>query len=411
MNSEPSPSSPDAATHPTTGGRAPGSAPSAADAPASSGPPQPAGHPTDESVAASRRIPVAVLGATGTVGARLVQRLERHPWFRLAEVAASERSEGAPLRDRVSSDIALSEVDAARTLVSLNGPFTSHLVLSALPASAAREIEPELAARGHLVVSNASAFRADPGVPLIVPEVNPDHLDLIDHQAGRWTPSQGAAREGGGIVTNPNCAVAGLAPVLAPLHAAFGLRRVVVTTFQAISGAGRPGPSAIDLVDNVVPWIGGEEEKIEAEPLKILGRLAAGAIEGAEFRVSATATRVPVLHGHLEAVSVELARAASVAEAKAAMTAFRAPEVARGLPSGPAQPVVVVDDDDRPQPRLDRDRADGMAVTVGRVRPCPVHTLRFVVLSHNLERGAAGAAMLNAELAHASGRVREALSG
>ncbi|MEK9500900.1 aspartate-semialdehyde dehydrogenase [Gemmatimonadota bacterium DH-20] len=367
----------------------------------------PAGDPSPS--AGDRRIPVAVLGATGTVGARLVQRLERHPWFRLAEVAASERSEGARLRDRVSPDIELSAVDAERTLVSLDGPFRSHLVLSALPASAAREIEPELAARGHLVVSNASAFRADPGVPLIVPEVNPDHLDMVDHQAGRWTPTGGPARDGGGIVTNPNCAVAGLAPVLAPLDAAFGLRRVVVTTFQAISGAGRPGPSAIDLVDNVVPWIGGEEEKIEAEPRKILGRLVDGAIEGASLTVSATATRVPVLHGHLEAVSVELDRTATVDEATAVWRAFRAPEVARGLPSGPEQPIVVLEQDDRPQPRLDRDRAEGMAISVGRVRPCPVHTLRFLVLSHNLERGAAGAAMLNAELAQASGRVRPAL--
>lgn len=357
----------------------------------------------------SARIPVAVLGATGTVGARLVQRLERHPWFRLAEVAASERSEGARLRERVSSDIELSSDDGARRLVSLDGPFESHLVLSALPASAAREIEPELAARGHLVVSNASAFRADPGVPLIVPEVNPDHLELVDRQAGRWTPAGGPARAGGGIVTNPNCAVAGLAPALAPLSAHFGLRRVVVTTFQAISGAGRPGPSAIDLVDNVIPWIGGEEEKIEAEPGKILGRLGDEGIETADFTVSATATRVPVIHGHLEVVSVELGREVSPNEARAVWTAFRAPEVARGLPSGPTAPVVVLDVDDRPQPRLDRDRDEGMAITIGRVRRCPVHTLRFVVLSHNLERGAAGAAMLNAELARASGRVRQAL--
>lgn len=356
------------------------------------------------------RIPVAVLGATGTVGARLVQRLARHPWFRLAEVAASDRSAGETLGARVASDVSLEPEDAARVLGALDGPFTSHLVLSALPAAAAREIEPELAGRGHLVVSNASAFRADPGVPLVVPEVNPDHLALLDGQAGRWTPAGAPAREGGGIVTNPNCAVAGLVPALAPLHARFGVRRVVVTTFQAISGAGRPGPAAADLVDNMIPWIAGEEEKIATEPARILGRFDGGAVVPADVAVSATATRVPVLHGHLEAVSVELDTPVDPEAARAEWTAFRAPPEAADLPSSPREPVVVLDGDDRPQPRLDRDRSDGMAVVVGRVRPCPVLTLRFVVLSHNLERGAAGAALLNAELAAARGRVRRGLS-
>jgi aspartate-semialdehyde dehydrogenase len=328
-------------------------------------------------------VPVAVLGATGTVGERLLERLEGHPWFRLAEVAASERSEGRRLGEH--------------TLQSPSGPFHSHLILSALPASVAHEIEPELADRGHLVVSNASAFRADPRVPLIVPEVNPDHLRLLDGGAG------------GGIVTNPNCAVAGLVPALAPLHRTFGVTRVMVTTFQAISGAGRPGPSASSLIDNVIPWIGGEEEKIAREPGKILGTIAGGVAIPAEIVVSATATRVPVLHGHLESVSVELARSATVDQAIDAWQAFRAPDIAARLPSSPARPVVVHLADDRPQPRLDRDTHGGMAVCVGRIRPCEILTLKFVVLSHNLDRGAAGAAILNAELAAAEGRVRESV--
>ncbi len=342
------------------------------------------------------RIPVAVLGATGTVGIRLVQRLARHPWFQLAAVAASTRSEGRRLGDAVPSDVELASGAADLVLQASSGPFDTHLVLSALPADVAREVEPALAAQGHLVVSNASAFRADPEVPLVVPEVNPDHLSLLDGgQAG--------------IVTNPNCAVAGLMPVFAPLHDAFGLRTALVTTFQAISGAGRPGPPASSLVDNVVPWIGGEEDKIAREPGKILGSVVDGRIHPADLVVSATATRVPVLHGHLESVSVELERPASVDEVKAALETFRAPDETAGLPSSPARPVVVVEGPDRPQPRLDRDRDEGMTVVVGRVRECAVLSCKFVVLSHNLERGAAGAAMLNAELATAQGRVRAQL--
>lgn len=325
-----------------------------------------------------------------------MQRLETHPWFCLAEVAASSRSEGRRLGDVLPSDVTVSSTAADLSLRSTAGPFTSHLVLSALPATVAREVEPLLAERGHLVVSNASAFRADPEVPLIVPEVNPDHLDLLDAAAG-------------GIVTNPNCAVAGLMPVLAPLHRAFGLRQVLVTTFQAISGAGRPGPPAADLVDNVVPLIRGEEEKIAREPGKILGAISSGRVVAAEVTVSATATRVPVLHGHLESVSVKLDHAVTVDEARAVLENFRAPDAAVGLPSSPERPVVVLDADDRPQPRLDRDLGEGMTVAVGRLRECQILSLKFVVLSHNLERGAAGAAMLNAELAAAQRRVRDHL--
>ncbi|MBT8402964.1 MAG: aspartate-semialdehyde dehydrogenase [Gemmatimonadetes bacterium] len=354
------------------------------------------------------RIPVALLGATGTVGARLAQRLTDHPWFELVEVAASERSEGSRLGERVAPDAALHPRIAGLTLRSPTADFRSHLILSALPSGAARAVEAELAARGHLVVSNASAYRDDPRVPLIVPEVNADHLALLDTvreaAAGEAVPAPG-----GGIVTNPNCAVAGLMPAVAPLHRRFGIERLIVTTLQAISGAGRPGPSAIDLVDNVVPYIGGEEDKIAAEPAKILGRVEGDRIVPVPLSISATATRVPVLHGHLESVSVQLSTPASPDEARRAWREFRAPEAVAQLPSSPERVVEIADHPDRPQPRLDRDRGSGMTVTVGRIRPCPVQTLRFLVLSHNLERGAAGAAILNAELAVADGRVRSQL--
>jgi aspartate-semialdehyde dehydrogenase len=304
----------------------------------------------------------------------------------------------------VSGDVTLDDRITDLRLKAPTDAFEAHLVLSALPRGAAVEVEPTLARRGHLVVSNASAYRDDPRVPLIVPEVNADHLGLLDQREdeGLWSAS-------GGIVTNPNCAVAGLMPPLAVLHRQFGVTRLVVTTMQAISGAGRPGPSAIDLVDNVVPYIGGEEEKIAIEPGKILGRLAEGAVDHAGFPVSATATRVPVLHGHLESVSVELSRSVTPEEARSAWGEYRAPDIVASLPSSPDRVIDVLEASDRPQPRLDRGRGEGMTVSVGRVRPCPVHTLRFLVLSHNLERGAAGAAILNAELAAASGRVQAAL--
>lgn len=343
-------------------------------------------------------IPVAVLGATGTVGERLVTLLARHPWFELIEVAASDRSEGERLGDRLGPEAdGLPERVADLRLGSLSDRFEAPLILSALPADAAREVEPRLAGEGRLVVSNASAFRQDPDVPLIVPEVNPGHLALLDRQAGRWS---------GGIVTNPNCSAAGLVVALAPLQAAFGLESVTVTTFQAISGAGRPGPSSLDLTDNVLPFIPGEEEKLAAEPRRILGRIENGGLVEADLRVSATCTRVGVLHGHLAAVSVRLgSRRATVTEATRAFGEWRGELAGLALPTAPERPIEVLPGDDRPQPRADRDRGGGMTVTVGRIRPCPVADLRFLVLSHNLVRGAAGAALLNAELAAAKGRV------
>jgi aspartate-semialdehyde dehydrogenase len=352
------------------------------------------------------RIPVAVLGATGTVGERLLALLAGHPWFRVVEVAASDRSVGATVGDRIEGGSGLPRELARLRLRSLDGPFDAPLVLSALPSEVAREVEPRLAAGGHLVVSNASAFRDHPRVPLVVPEVNPEHLSLLDGQVGVWgEAASGDARPGGGIVTNPNCAVAGLVVALAPLHRAFGLESVVVTTLQAISGAGRPGPGAATVVDNILPWIGGEEEKVEAEPQRILGALVDGEVRGAPFSVGATCTRVPVLHGHTAAVSVTLAVEAGPEEVRRELEGARSRLEGTPLPSAPPRPLEVLLGDDRPQPRLDRNRGAGMTVSVGRIRRCPVHDVSFLVLSHNLVRGAAGAALLNGELAVTRGRV------
>lgn len=339
-------------------------------------------------------IDVGVLGATGNVGTRIVRLLDGHPWFRLKEVGASERSAGERLGDLVAADEdgGLSEEAAGLVVKDLEEPWTSPLLLSALPSGVAGPLEPRLASAGHLVVSNASSHRQATDVPLVIPEVNPDHLALVDEQESP-----------GAIVTNPNCVVAGLALALAPLHEAFGLERVVITTFQAISGAGRPGPAAADLLDNVIPFIKGEEEKIPLEVRKILGKLEDGAVTEADVRVSATATRVPVAHGHLASVSLAFRTGATPATVREALRSFEGRVADDGLPLAPARPIEVIEDETRPQPRLDRGRGRGMAVSVGRIRPCEALDVKLFVLSHNLVRGAAGAALLNAELCHARG--------
>jgi aspartate-semialdehyde dehydrogenase len=313
------------------------------------------------------------------VGERILARLADHPWFQVTEVAASDRSAGMAL--------------GRLTLQSLSDPVQAPLVLSALPSDAAREVEPRLAAQGHLVVSNASAHRADPAIPLVIPEVNADHLSLIGDR--------------GGIVTNPNCAVAPMALALAPLHRAFGIESVVATTMQAVSGAGKSGPTVLELTDNLFPVIRGEEEKVEREAQKMLGSVVGDAatgevIQSADFRVSATTTRVPVLHGHTVDLSVRFSRGVTAEEAAEAMAGW-AP--GPRLPSLPRAPLRLFQEVDRPQPRLDRDLGDGMIVSVGRIRPCPVNHVRFVVMAHNLERGAAGAAVTNAELCAARGLI------
>jgi aspartate-semialdehyde dehydrogenase len=329
-----------------------------------------------------RKYHVGIAGATGLVGQRLVARVASHPWFTLQALGASERSSGRAYGETVRWVQDSPIPDAAASLV-VRGCTASELgacdlVLSALDAPIAREIEPELAAAGIAVVSNSSAFRMAPDVPLIVPEVNGAAVAGIATRA-----------KDGYIVTNPNCSVTGLALALAPLHREFGVRKVVVATMQAVSGAGAAGPRAVDLMDNVVPYIPGEEEKIEVELGKILC---------ADITVAAHCHRVPTLDGHLEAVSVELERIASPEQAIAALSSFRGDVSDLGLPTAPAAPIVVRREPDRPQTRLDRHCGAGMSVVVGRVRACPVLTLRLVVLSHNMERGAAGGALLNAEL-------------
>ena len=339
------------------------------------------------------RVDVGVLGATGAVGQKLLQLLERHHWFRVGEVCGSAASVGKTLTDRLGAGVdGLSPETAGLRLQAPEGPWTSSILLSALPSEPALDLEVQLAEAGHLVVSNASAHRMGEQVPLVIPEVNGDHLGLVACQ-----PWKGA------LVTNPNCAAVGLAVALAPLHETFGVESVVTTSFQAISGAGLPGPPASSLVDNVIPFIGGEEHKLTCEPQKILGTLTPEGLEPATFSVSASCTRVAVLDGHLLAVSVALAGSPSIDEVTGAFEEYRGLEACRDLPSAPARPLQVLAGDDRPQPRLDRDLGQGMTVSVGRVRPCEVFDTKFFVLSHNLVRGAAGAALLNAELCHAQG--------
>ena len=343
------------------------------------------------------RVDVGVLGATGAVGQKLIRLLEEHPWFRLAEVCGSTGSVGKTLEDRLGAGADdFSSETAGLRLQAPEGPWTSSILLSALPSQAAEELEVQLAEAGHLVVSNAAAHRMGKQVPLVIPEVNSDHLGLVACQT--WK---------GALVTNPNCVAIPLAVALAPLHETFGVESVVTTSFQAISGAGLPGPPASSLLDNVIPFIGGEEPKLTCEPQKILGTLTSEGLEAATFPVSGSCTRVPVLDGHLLAVSVALAGQPSIEDVTAALEGYRGSEACRDLPSAPELPLQVLAGDDRPQPRLDRDLGNGMTVSIGRIRPCEVLDAKFFVLGHNLVRGAAGAALLNAELCHSQGILEE----
>jgi aspartate-semialdehyde dehydrogenase len=338
------------------------------------------------------RIPVAVLGATGSVGQRFVQLLERHPWFCVAEVVASERSAGKRYREAAEWRLdAQVPADAADLIVQdYDAQLTSPIVFSALPGEVAGEIEQRLAKNGHAVLSNTSTHRMEPDVPLLIPEVNPEHVAAIaDQRRNRgWS---------GFIVTNPNCSAIHMVLALKPLQAAFGLEAVAVTTMQAVSGAGYPGVPSLDMIDNVVPYIGDEEEKMESETKKLLGGYD-GAFQPAELVVSAQCNRVPVRDGHTECVSVRFDRQASPDDVIAALETFRGKPQEMELPSAPPQPVVVRREPNRPQPSLDRDTARGMASIVGRVRSCPLLGTKFVVLGHNTVRGAAGASILNAEL-------------
>ena len=345
----------------------------------------------------TRRVDVGLLGATGTVGQQLVRLLDGHPWFRLRWLAASERSAGRPYSEAVTWRLpSPTPDDVARLPVNECSPGSGPaLVFSALDAGAAREIEPAFARAGHIVVSNARSHRMDPLVPLLIPEVNPEHLDLIARQRrDRAWP--------GAFVTNPNCSTVVLAMVLAPLRQ-FGLTSAVVTTLQAVSGAGHPGVASLDVIGNVIPAIAGEEEKIETEAQKILGAFRDDTVLPHGVVVSAHTTRVPVVDGHTETISVALEHRPSIRDVVRALAEWRGRPQALRLPTAPPAPIICSDAPDRPQPRFDVDRDNGMAITVGRIRPCPVMGIKCVALGHNTVRGAAGAAILNAELMLAEG--------
>ena len=348
------------------------------------------------------RIPVAVLGATGAVGQRFVQLLSEHPWFELAALAASERSAGRRYADAGHWVIPGQPPPAVQDMVvsPLEPALEARLVFSALPSEVAREVEPQFARAGYAVCSNASAFRTAPDVPLLIPEVNADHLALIEVQRAQrgWE---------GLLVTSPNCTTTAAVMAVAPLHKAFGLQRMFAATLQAVSGAGYPGVASLDVLDNVIPYIPGEEEKVEQETCLLLGKIRDGKRHPAEVAVSAHANRVPVVDGHTVCISAAFERKPSVEEAQEVLRGFRGPRMVAGLPSAPERPIHLRLEADRPQPRRDRDAERGWAVTVGRVRQCPLLDLRLVSVVHNTLRGAAGGAVLNAELLVASGFLRD----
>ena len=340
-----------------------------------------------------KRISVGVLGATGAVGQRFVQLLAAHPWFEITALAASERSAGRRYADACQWVIPGDPPAAIGDLEvqPLQPDLPAEIVFSALPSSVARQMEPEFAREGYLVCSNASAYRNVDDVPLLIPELNAGHLALIERQrAQRGWP--------GLIVTSPNCTITGVAVALKPLDDAFGVRKVFMVSMQAVSGAGYPGVSALDIMGNVVPYIPGEEEKFQQELQKLLGSVEQGTLVPADLVVSAHANRVPVIDGHTVSISVGFERRPTPAEALEVLANYEPPEACTGLYSSPDRIIYVRTEPDRPQPRRDRDAAGGMAVSVGRVRPCPILDLRLTTVTHNTLRGAASGAVLNAEL-------------
>jgi len=346
----------------------------------------------------STKIPVGILGATGVVGQRFIQMLERHPWFEVAWLAASDRSEGKSyaeaarwrLKTPIPTAVAAMRVSPA---IPDGAP---RVIFAALDAGIAAELEPRFADAGCAVVSNSSALRMQQDVPLVIPEVNADHIKLIDGQAWR-------KKSGGYVVTNPNCSAIGLVLALAPLQLRFGLESVMAVTMQAVSGAGYPGVASLDILGNVIPYIAKEEEKMEEETRKLLGQMNGTKVVSATFAMSAQCNRVAVEDGHTESVSIRLKSKAKPEEMIAAWNGFRAEPQELQLPSAPKNPVVYFGAPDRPQPRFDIDLGAGMTTAVGRLRPCGVLDWKFTVLSHNTIRGAAGAAVLNAELLKAKG--------
>lgn len=348
----------------------------------------------------TQRWPVAVLGATGAVGQAFIRLLEGHPWFDLVEVAASERSVGKSYRDaaRWLEGTLPSTVGALTVAPCDPQAVRAPIVFSALDSGVAGEVEAAFAAAGRLVLSNAKNYRMASDVPLVIPEVNGDHLALLAHQRlHRGWP--------GGIVTNANCAVTVAAMALAPLHAAYGVRKVFISTMQAVSGAGYPGVPSLDILGNVIPYIGDEEPKIETEITKLLGVFAQDHIIPADIVASAHANRVPVEHGHTACISVAFDRRPTPEEALHTLRTWTGVPAVRGLPSAPSPALIVRDEPDRPQPRRDGPSGNGMAVTIGRVRVDPLFDLRLVAMAHNVVRGAAGGSILNAELLVATGQL------
>lgn len=351
----------------------------------------------DAGCSSHRDIPVAVLGATGAVGQRFIQLLENHPWFRVVAVAASEKSCGRRYADACSwklatpippavADLPVTPLDPARVSDYVQ------LVFSALPSDVAREVEPVFAEAGMAVSSNASAFRGEPDVPVLLADVNADHVRLLEIQRERrgWK---------GVLITNPNCTTSGIALVLKPLHDAFGVQSVMATSMQAISGAGYPGVPSFDILGSIVPWISGEEEKIEHESNLLLGSIDEGWQAPAGIAISAHANRVPVLDGHTVCLSIGFSnRGVEPGDVARALAAFADRSETAALPSAPRPPIRVLIERDRPQPRLDCSNASGMQIAVGRIRTCNLLDIRLVLAVHNTIRGAAGGSILNAEL-------------
>ncbi|MGC9987575.1 MAG: aspartate-semialdehyde dehydrogenase [Terriglobales bacterium] len=346
----------------------------------------------------SKKLSVGILGATGIVGQRFIQMLEHHPWFEVSWLAASDRSEGRPYAEaarwRLKTAIPASIVNMNVSPAKPEG--APRIIFAALDAGIARELEPQFAEAGCAVISNSSALRMQADVPLVIPEVNGDHIQLIEKQSWR-------RQSGGYVVTNPNCSAIGLVIALAPLHRAFTLETVTAVTMQAVSGAGYPGVASLDILGNVIPYIKNEEEKMEEETQKLLGTLHDSRIDPAPFAMSAQCNRVAVEDGHTESVAIRLKKKATAEEIIVVWNQFRAEPQKLRLPSAPDQPIVYLTAPDRPQPRFDCDLGAGMTTSVGRLRKCNVLDWKFTVLSHNTIRGAAGAALLNAELLKAKG--------
>jgi len=341
-----------------------------------------------------KKIQVGILGATGTVGQKFIRLLENHPLFSVTELVASERSAGKTYTEAVGwkQETPIPTEVAQMTVKSLSAKLGSSLLFSGLDSSVAGEAETDYAAAGHTVLSNSSNHRMDANVPIIIPEINPDHFELVKHQQGP-----------GAIITNSNCSTMFLAMVLAPLDRRFGVEAVQVTTMQAISGAGYPGVSSMDILGNVIPYIGNEEEKMEEETAKILGKLEDDHVDVHPMTISAQCNRVAVFDGHLEAISVRLSANTTAQEVRSTLMAFEGLPQQRSLPTAPRRPIVVMEQPDRPQPARDVWLENGMSAVVGRIRPCNVLDFKMIVLGHNTVRGAAGAAILNAETYHALG--------